>query len=80
MLHITLCPNEFPAGYYWYDRNKCSPGHPARWVQKLVSAAQLFQQEGQETVQDMDKRHSEKTKEKLDTSEVENSFGCDNEG
>ena len=36
MSRVTPCPSTFPAGYYWYGTRKHSPGHPPKWVQKLL--------------------------------------------
>ena len=32
----TPCPNRFPPGFYQYDNRRRSPGHPPKWVQKLL--------------------------------------------
>lgn len=74
LLRITLCPPEFPAGYYWYGRKKCTPSSPVRWIQELLFAAQMSQQD-----QDVDKGASKEMQEKVDMSEVDNESGDDNE-
>ena len=30
---VTPCPEDFPAGYYWYGRKQHSPGRPPRWLE-----------------------------------------------
>ena len=32
---VTSCPDEFPAGYFWYGSRRHSPGRPPRWVDRL---------------------------------------------
>ena len=32
---VTPCPDEFPAGYYWYGNRRHSPGRPPRWIDRL---------------------------------------------
>ena len=32
---VTPCPEDIPAGYYWYGRKKHSPGRPPQWVTAL---------------------------------------------
>jgi len=33
---VTPCPDEFPAGHYWYGDRRSSPGRPPRWVDRLL--------------------------------------------
>ena len=33
---ICLCPDEFPAGYYWYGGKRRGPGRPPKWVDRLL--------------------------------------------
>ena len=32
---VTPCPDEFPAGYFWYGSHRHSPGHPPQLVDRL---------------------------------------------
>ena len=36
-MRIQPCPINFPAGYYWYGFKRAGPGHPPKWVQRLMS-------------------------------------------
>lgn len=33
---VTPCPDDFPAGYYWYGRRRHSPGRPPQWLETLA--------------------------------------------
>ena len=33
---VTPCPDDFPAGYYWYGQKKHSPGRPPQWLETLA--------------------------------------------
>ena len=33
---VVWCPPELPAGFYWYGSRRSTPGHPPRWVDKLL--------------------------------------------
>jgi len=33
---IQLCPFQFPAGYYWYGAKSVGPGHPPKWVERML--------------------------------------------
>ena len=33
---VKLCPTNFPSGFYWYGGRRRGPGHPPRWVEKLM--------------------------------------------
>ena len=35
---VCLCPDNFPAGYYWYGGKQKGPGHPPKWVEKFLSS------------------------------------------
>lgn len=32
---VCCCPQDFPAGYYWYGGRRRGPGHPPKWVDKM---------------------------------------------
>ena len=36
-MRVTPCPQEFPAGYYWYGTKRHGPGYPPKWVDKLLN-------------------------------------------
>ena len=38
LTRIAPCPEQFPAGYFWYGGKYTGPGHPPRCVKKLLSA------------------------------------------
>ena len=33
---VTPCPDDFPAGYYWYGQRRHSPGQPPQWLETLA--------------------------------------------
>ena len=33
---ISRCPEEFPAGFYWYGNKRRGPGRPPKWVDRLL--------------------------------------------
>ena len=33
---VCLCPQDFPAGYFWYGGKRRGPGRPPRWVEDLL--------------------------------------------
>ena len=33
---VCSCPTGFPAGFYWYGRKRRGPGHPPKWVDRLL--------------------------------------------
>ena len=33
---ICLCPQDFPAGFFWYGGRRRGPGRPPRWVEQLL--------------------------------------------
>ena len=36
MTRVTPCLDKFLAGYYWYGDHRPLPGHPPRWVDRLL--------------------------------------------
>jgi len=34
---VSCCPEEFPAGYYWYGGKRKGTGAPPRWVDNLLN-------------------------------------------
>ena len=38
---IAPCPEQFPAGYFWYGGKRAGPGRPPKWVKKLLSADRI---------------------------------------
>lgn len=36
-LRVKPCPQDFPAGYYWYGTKCKGPGRPPRWVERMLS-------------------------------------------
>ena len=35
---VCVCPQEFPAGYYWYGGKRKGPGRPPKWVDKMLQS------------------------------------------
>ena len=35
---IAPCPEQFPAGYFWYGGKRAGLDRPPKWVKKLLSA------------------------------------------
>ena len=35
---VCLCPEDFPAGYYWYEGKRKGPGRPPKWVDRLLQS------------------------------------------
>ena len=35
---ISRCPEEFPAGFYWYGNKRRGPGRPPKWVDRLLGS------------------------------------------
>ena len=35
---VCLCPQDFPAGYYWYGGKRKGPGCPPKWVDRLLKS------------------------------------------
>ena len=35
---ICRCPDNFPAGYFWYGGRRKGPGRPPKWVDKFLSS------------------------------------------
>ena len=35
---VCPCPEEFPAGYYWYGGKQKGPGRPPKWVDRLLQS------------------------------------------
>ena len=35
---VCLCPEDFPAGYYWYGGKRKGPGRPPKWVGRLLQS------------------------------------------
>ena len=33
---VSPCPVGFPAGYYWYGGKKQGPGHPPKWLGRVL--------------------------------------------
>ena len=33
---VTVCPDHFPAGFYWYGKKRRGPGRPPKWVEQLL--------------------------------------------
>ena len=31
--HVSRCPPNFPAGYYWYIEHRYGPGWPLKWIE-----------------------------------------------
>ena len=44
---VTLCPKEFPAGYYWYEHNSKSTDYTPEWVNQLLNADNSIESGGQ---------------------------------
>ena len=40
---VTPCPDDFPAGYYWYGRKRHSPGRPPKWLETLADVSQQIE-------------------------------------
>ena len=43
---VTPCPDDFPAGYYWYGRKQHSPGRPPRWLETLLDTVNENEENG----------------------------------
>ena len=35
---VCGCPDDFPAGYYWYGGKQKGPGRPPKWVERLLDS------------------------------------------
>ena len=35
---VCVCPQEFPAGFYWYGGKRKGPGCPPKWVDRLLQS------------------------------------------
>ena len=42
-MRLCLCPDNFPAGYYWYGGKQKGPGRPPKWVEKFLNSGQTIQ-------------------------------------
>ena len=40
---VTLCPDQFPAGCYWYGNMHLGPGRPSKWVGHLLDSGNLME-------------------------------------
>ena len=38
---VTRCPDQFPAGFYWYGNKRRGPGHPPKWVAHLLESGNV---------------------------------------
>ena len=41
---VCKCPDNFPAGYYWYGGKQKGPGRPPKWVEQFLDSGLLTQQ------------------------------------
>ena len=39
-LRVKPCPQDFPAGYYWYGTKPKDPGRPPRWVECMLAGSE----------------------------------------
>jgi len=37
---VSCCPDEFPAGYYWYGGKRKGTGAPPKWVDNLLNQSE----------------------------------------
>jgi len=37
---VSRCPDEFPAGYYWYGGKRKGTGAPPKWVDNLLNQSE----------------------------------------
>ena len=51
---VTVCPKEFPSGFYWYGKKRHSAGRPPKWLQKLTVEDVAAPTEPVDEVQDED--------------------------
>ena len=35
---VCKCPDNFPAGYFWYGGKRSGPGRPPKWVEKFLTS------------------------------------------
>jgi len=39
---VSRCPDEFPAGYYWYGGKRKGTGTPPKWVDNLLNQSECI--------------------------------------
>jgi len=79
-LRVTHCPTEFSAGYYWYGMKKHSPGHPAKWVEQLLSSQSPSDQNCAELQTDQPEQSASGSDCESDKSDDENDeSNCEND-
>ena len=77
-LRVAPCPEEFPAGYYWYGKKKHSPGRPPGWVEQLLSSQPLPGPD-QSQEQEPEQQPEEDNRSETDTTEFETEASNDEE-
>ena len=46
---LCRCPDNFPAGYYWYGGRRSGPGRPPKWVGQFLASGNPSLREGVST-------------------------------
>ena len=60
---VTMCPPEFPAGFYWYGSRRRGPGRPPKWVDRMMSSQGATDHDAstEEADKDVDEREDSDT-------------------
>ena len=57
---IQPCPVNFPAGYYWYGSRRVGPGHPPKWVERLMATDEPTVSQDEDDACEVEQGESEK--------------------